>query len=117
MDNIISISNKEKTYCHFRAEVAQSFFSRMLGLLTRPGLEADQALVITKCNSIHTFFMRFDIDVVFLDDENNVIRLEKQVKSAKYISPVKSAKCVIEFSSGVIDKQNITVGDKVHFTY
>jgi len=50
-------------------ERAGSFWQRMKGLLGRRGLPAGQALFLEPCNSIHTFFMGFPIDAVFLDKE------------------------------------------------
>ena len=50
-----------------RIHVARSFLQRARGLLGRAPLAADEALLIRPCSSIHTFGMRFAIDVVFID--------------------------------------------------
>ena len=63
------------------AEVAESAFERMRGLIGRDGLERGKGMLITKCNCIHTFFMRFPIDAVFLD------RRGKAVKTVRNIRP------------------------------
>ena len=57
-----------------RALVARSFLQRMRGLIGRKGLEKGTGMLILKCNCIHTFFMRFPIDAVFLDDNGKVLR-------------------------------------------
>lgn len=49
-------------------EVAESFFSRFLGLMGRAELPPSRGLLIPRCKSVHTWFMRFPIDVVFLTD-------------------------------------------------
>ena len=49
-------------------EVAEGFFSRFLGLMGRRALGASQGLLIPRCKSVHTWFMRFAIDVIFLTD-------------------------------------------------
>ncbi len=75
-DKIIAFTKLQSPYCHFRVKVAKSFFSRFKGLMGgQKNLAKDQALVITKCNSIHTFFMKFDIDAVFVDEEYKVVEI------------------------------------------
>ena len=56
------------------AEVAESAFERMRGLIGRNGLERGKGMLITKCNCIHTLFMRFPIDATFLDRKGNVVK-------------------------------------------
>lgn len=56
-----------------RVRVADSFLLRLVGLLGRRALAPEQALLIVPCNNVHTFFMRFAIDVVFLDREGVVL--------------------------------------------
>lgn len=53
----------------YTVEVADTFWKRFLGLMGRKSLEQDKALLITPCNSIHTFFMRFRMTAVFVDKE------------------------------------------------
>ena len=57
-----------------RAFVARSFFERAKGLLGRSGLEKGTGMLILKCNCIHTCFMRFPIDAIFLDGSGNVVK-------------------------------------------
>ena len=57
-----------------KAQVARSFFQRAKGLIGLSGLEKGTGLLILKCNCIHTFFMRFPIDAVFLDANGNVVK-------------------------------------------
>ena len=62
------------------AEVAESAFERMRGLIGRKGLEPGKGMLITKCNCIHTFFMRFAIDATFLDREGDVVRIVRNIR-------------------------------------
>jgi uncharacterized membrane protein (UPF0127 family) len=55
------------------ATIAESFSRRLVGLLNRTSLDKGQALVLKPSNSIHSFFMRFTIDVIFLDKSGKVI--------------------------------------------
>lgn len=56
-----------------RVILAQHFWPRLVGLLGRRGLAADEALFLSPCNNVHTFFMRFAIDVVFVDQHGVVL--------------------------------------------
>ena len=55
--------------CGVKVVVADTFFRRMRGLLGRDGLPPGEGLLITRCRSIHTLFMRFAIDAIFLDGD------------------------------------------------
>ena len=62
------------------AEVAESVLERMRGLIGRDGLESGRGMLITKCNCIHTFFMRFPIDATFLDSQGNVVKTVRNIR-------------------------------------
>ena len=62
------------------AEVAESAFERMRGLIGRTGLASGKGMLITKCNCIHTFFMRFSIDATFLDRKGNVVKVVRNIR-------------------------------------
>lgn len=66
-----------------KALVASSFFQRLRGLIGRNGLEKGMGMLILKCNCIHTFFMRFPIDAIFLDANGNVIRQVRSIRPWK----------------------------------
>lgn len=68
-------------------EVADSLFSRLKGLLGRDGLEAGSCLWIRPCKGVHTFFMRFAIDVLVLDKERRVVAVIHDMKPNR-MSPV-----------------------------
>jgi uncharacterized membrane protein (UPF0127 family) len=58
-----------------RCELAESPFRRMRGLLGRDGLEPGEGMLISPCPSVTTFFMRFAIDVVFLDRDRQIVKV------------------------------------------
>jgi uncharacterized protein len=60
--------------------VARSFLARLCGLLALPRLREGQALVLAPCNSVHTLFMRYAIDVVFVDKQGRVMKLVEQLQ-------------------------------------
>lgn len=95
-------------------EIAGSFGSRLKGLLGREFLPEGQGLWIQKCNSIHTFFMKFKIDCVFLDDEMKVRKVVSEVPPNSLVLPVRGAKTTVELPAGLARKLNIQTGDVLH---
>lgn len=61
------------------AEVAETFAERAKGLIGRRGLEPGHGLLIKRCNCIHTFFMRFPIDAIFLDRDGKVVKTVRNI--------------------------------------
>ena len=97
------------------AILADSFFSRMKGLLGKTSLDVDEALVITKCNSIHMFFMRFAIDVIFLDKKNQVVGLVKNIRPFQMSRIFWKATTAVELPAGSILKTQTAIGDEYRF--
>lgn len=95
-------------------EVARTFLSRGKGLLGREGLAPGQALWIHQCNSIHTCFMKFSIDCVFVDKNLRVKAIRQDVRPWRMVLPVWGAASVIEMASGNIRELNINVGDQLY---
>ena len=62
------------------AEIAETFAERAKGLIGRRGLEPGTGMLITKCNCIHTFFMRFAIDAMFLDKSGRVVKVVRNIR-------------------------------------
>lgn len=63
-----------------KAQVARTFAERAKGLIGRRALAPGEGLLILRCNAIHTCFMRFAIDAVFLDREDRVVRVVRNVR-------------------------------------
>ena len=80
----------------------------------RSSLKADTGLVIDPCSSIHTFWMRFPIDVLYVDREGIVLRADREMKPWRF-GPlfVRNGRYVIELPSGTIDRSGTSVGDRV----
>lgn len=91
--------------------IADTFKARFLGYMFRkkPHYEA---ILIKPCNSIHTFFMRFNIDVLFVDKDMHVVRKIENLPSGKVIMPVKGAVIAIEAIAGVFSA--VSEGSKVN---
>ena len=62
------------------AEVAKTFLQRLRGLIGRKGLPPGEGMLILRCNAIHTCFMRFAIDATFLDRDDNVVKVVRNIR-------------------------------------
>lgn len=93
-----------------KAWVAKDPFSRFLGLMGKKGIPADEAMVFPRCNSIHTFFMRFPIDVVMVAADGKVVEVIEGMKAWRLLLPRWDAKHVIELKAGRARELGISVG-------
>ncbi len=96
-----------------KANRARTFLSRGRGLMLRPPLPEGGGLVIEPCNSIHMFFMRYPLDVLFLDKEGKVLFMYRGIKPWHMGRVVRGARVAIELPEGVIDNTETQVGDRV----
>lgn len=95
-------------------EVAENFTDRLKGLLGRKTLPSDQALWIKKCSSIHTFFMKFPIDAIFIDKNMSVQKICSQIPSGTMRWGNSKSTDVIEMASGVAQSLKLQKGDQLH---
>jgi uncharacterized protein len=70
-------------------------------------------LLIEPCKSVHTAFMRFPIDVVYIDKSHRVVKLVRSMKIFRASSALKDAQAVIELPVGVIERSQTTLGDQL----
>lgn len=95
-------------------KVAETFFTRSVGLLSKKSVSSNEALVIKPCCSIHTFFMKFPIDVLFIGKNGNIIELYENVKPWRILPIHLASKYVLELCAGQISAKNIKKGDIIH---
>jgi hypothetical protein len=90
--------------------VADNFLKRLRGwmFLKEP---PEHVLMIKPCSAIHTFFMKFSIDVLFLDEDLVVLKKESGLKKNQWTKPIKNARYVLEGSENVFS--NIKEGDVI----
>lgn len=93
-------------------EVADEGSRRAIGLLKHTGLEAGHGLWITPCEGIHTFFMKFAIDVVFMDRKRRVRKVVPALRPWK-LSVCLPAHSVLELPAGVIAQTGTARGDQL----
>ncbi len=95
-------------------ELAGDSASRRRGLLGRDRLDAGHALAIAPCNAIHTFFMRFSIDVLFVRKDGRVVKCAHGVRPWR-IALAPTAYAAIELPAGTLDATSTERGDHVVF--
>ncbi|RII27800.1 MAG: hypothetical protein CXR31_06120 [Geobacter sp.] len=93
--------------------IADNLLSRMKGLLGRSTLPSGEALWIKPCMGVHTFGMKFSIDVVFLDREKHVVELAKRLRPNRMSRIYSSASSVLELPAGTIDATHTVTGDTI----
>ncbi|WP_409276231.1 DUF192 domain-containing protein [Neobacillus sp. SCS-31] len=89
---------------------ADSFFKRLKGLMFTKNLPAGHGLLIQPCQSIHTFFMNYPIDVVYLDGNNIVVGIDEKMAPAKIGKVRRKARLVLELPAGTIQNTDLKVG-------
>lgn len=92
-------------------ELAYTFFTRFKGLMGRSVLEPGHGLEIKPCNSVHTCFMRFDLDLIFLDKDRRIVYLERSMPPWRMSRIIKAAAMVVELPVGTIDTTGCKIGD------
>lgn len=88
---------------------------RAKGLLGRDGLDRVEGLWISPCRQVHTFGMRFPIDVVFLDRDSKVLHTVEGMRSGRMSRWVWRAAGALELASGVLADHGLVVGDVVEW--
>lgn len=96
-----------------RAELADSFFTRLRGLLGRRALADGQGLVLQPGNSIHSFFMRFPFDAIFLDRAGRVLHLMSDMRPNRVSPIVRGAHTIVELPVGAIARSRTAPGDQL----
>jgi uncharacterized protein len=105
-----TISKKDGALVSSEAQVAGSFLLRLMGLMGKKSMPAKGALIFYKAPSIHTFFMRFAFDLVFLDKNGKIMRLCPAIKPWRLVF-CPSSHTTIEFSPGTIGRSSLKIGD------
>jgi uncharacterized membrane protein (UPF0127 family) len=94
------------------ARVADTFLTRLVGLLRDRQLASGDGLWIVPCNSIHSIGMKFDFDAVFLDKNLRVVHLMREMKPRRISPMIWEAHSVLEVPSGLIAQTATQLGDQ-----
>ena len=106
------IKRPDGTVACDRCVVADTPVTRMRGLLGRSELEPGEGMLIRPTNSVHMFFMRFAIDVVFVDREMAVRKVVERLRPWR-MTGCRGARAALELPAGAAGRSGITVGERL----
>ena len=114
MSDLTQVSSKGKMLLD-RCVVANNLLTRMRGLIGHAPLGEREGMWIKPCNSVHTCFMAFPIDVLFLDEDSVVLHVEHSLRPWRFSKIVFAARSVLEMGAGAVAAKSIVCGDKLEF--
>ncbi|MDP4162004.1 MAG: DUF192 domain-containing protein [Bacillota bacterium] len=97
--------------------MADTFVKRLTGLMFTKSLPNGHGLLIKPCQSIHTFFMNYSIDVLYLSEELEVVGMDETVRPATVGKYQRRAYSVLELPAGTIQVTGTKVGHYLSITY
>ncbi len=117
-NKLIILYNKESNMEIAKVEIANSFLSRLIGLMFKKNTEYPLLFEIPNKiksryrSSIHSFFMRFDLILVFIDEDNIIYEIA-DLKPWHCYTPKKPAQYIIEFGKNDFNNYDLKIGDKI----
>jgi uncharacterized membrane protein (UPF0127 family) len=111
--NLLNLSTKQVIAEEVIA--AYTFWKRFKGLMLTKSMPENFALHLSPCPSIHTFLMRYNIDVLYLNDRNEIVGLEENLEPGKTGKRFPEAVSVIELPAGKIKDTSTAAGQTVAF--
>jgi len=94
-------------------ELASTRAERRRGLLGRETLAPSSALMLTPCLAVHTAFMRFPIDIAFLDRDGFAVKIVTDLRPWR-MAASPSAHSVVEFAAGTLRRHAVAIGDRLY---
>jgi uncharacterized protein len=110
----LTVRREDGTVVCERCRVAASPSSRLRGLLGRAGLGREEGLLLRPASSIHTWFMRFPIDAVFVGEDGTVIRIAGDLRPWRAAGR-RGARAVLELAAGECARRGLKPGDRLIF--
>jgi len=108
---VVNLTNN--TVLAERLECADTVLARMRGLLGKDFMSPGTGLLISPCKGVHTFGMKFPIDVIFLDKNNAVIAVGNRLRPNRMTRVYFRATGVIELPAGTLETVKTNIGDRI----
>lgn len=99
-----------------RLAVATTLLSRAKGLLGKRELPVGEGLLIRPCRGVHTFLMKFPIDLVFLDGDNRIVATVENLKPQRLTKLLPRARAVLELPAGTISASGSVAGNRIEIS-
>jgi uncharacterized membrane protein (UPF0127 family) len=97
----------------WRVRRADNWIDRTLGFLPRAAIAPEEGIWFEHCSAVHTIGMRSALDVVFLDRDKRVVRVEENVTPHKLYVGAPTTDTIVEFGPGFAKANPLTPGDKL----
>ena len=110
----ISVERENGEVVCGRCLLADNAWTRFRGLLGRNGLADDEGLLLRPAGSIHTLFMRFAIDAVFLDRQDTVVKIVRSLGPWRFAA-ARRAKRTLELPAGSTERRGLALGERLVF--
>ena len=105
----VALANDDGSVVCEHCLLAETMFARLRGLLGRRGLAEGEGMLLRPASSIHTAFMRFAIDAVFVDKENRVVKVAPEIRPWR-AAACRGARAVLELPAGEAERRGIRPG-------
>jgi len=112
---LAAVNETRQTVVSNAVSRADTFMTRLTGLLGREQMAEGESLWIVPCRGIHTMGMRFAIDALFLDKEHRVVAMREKMSPWRSTRFVQGAVSVLEVPSGMAGRARVSVGDQIAF--
>lgn len=113
---LLKVINKRKDIViGEKIELADTFLTRLKGLLGKEKLEEGQGIILAPCSAVHCLGMKFAIDVIFLNENKEVINIIENIQPGANGAKEKKAHFVLEVAMGVVGQKSIQIGDTFHW--
>jgi len=111
--NMKIINQRNNAVLADKVVVADTFFRRLVGLLNRSSLQKGEALILKPSNAIHTLFMRFAIDVLFLDKNHKIVGILPVFLPFRLSKVYFNAQITVELPKNCLEITQTKLGDTV----
>ena len=108
-------TDKDPVVIVSKVYLASSFFKRLFGLLAFKPLEETEGLLIKDCRSIHTMWLKYSIDAVFIDKKGRATAVYEDLAPFRFSPYIKDACSVLELKAGSAGRASIKIGDIISF--
>ena len=102
-------------YLPVKVILADNFFTRLRGLTGRTSLNLDEGLLLRPCNGVHTYFMKFAIDVIYISRDGKILKIVEGLKPNKISKGFKNTHQILELSEGAAAKLGLKIKDRILF--
>lgn len=99
-----------------KAHIADAFLKRAIGLMGRRNLNPGDGLILAPCASIHTWFMRFPIDIFYVNSRGMICRSESSLKPWSFSLGGRDAAITVELPPNTLQRTATEPGDEIYFT-